>query len=61
MKLNSTSKLLAEGAIKTSSRVKVMWLTRFRGYNVDRVIKHPKHYTFGRLSYDTTYILKRTD
>ena len=61
MKFISTSKILARGAIKTSSRIRVVWLTRFRGYNIERIIRHPKHYTLGRLVYDKSWILKPSD
>lgn len=39
--------------------MKMLYLTWFRGYDVDRVITHPKHYSLGRLVYDKSWILRR--
>jgi hypothetical protein len=43
--------------IKTSSRLRKAWLS-FRGYSVVRRVKTPKGYSLGRLTYETSWVLK---
>ena len=46
------------GCVRCTSRVKVMWLTRVRGYAIVRVTKLPKPGLFGRLQYDHAWLLR---
>lgn len=45
-------------AIKTRSRVRAWWLSTFRGYNIESVRRVPKVASFGRIVYDSIWILK---
>ncbi len=40
-----------------------MWLSAFRGFEVERKVQTPKGYSFGRLTYKTSWVLrpKRTE
>ncbi len=53
----STSQIVKSGRVKTSSIIYKMWLSRFRGFEVERKIQTPKGYTFGRLTYKTSWVL----
>lgn len=51
-----------EGTIRTSRRLRVFWLTRFRGYKVSSLHRLPKESTFGELYYKNSWVLvKRSD
>lgn len=53
----STSQIVKSGRVKTSSVIYKMWLSKFRGFEVERKIQTPKGYTFGRLIYKTSWVL----
>lgn len=53
----STSQLMRRGRVKTSSRLRMAWLT-FRGWTVEKKVHTPKGYSFGRLTYKTSWVLK---
>lgn len=53
----STSQIVKSGRVKTSSIIYKMWLSKFRGFEVERKIQTPKGYTFGRLIYKTSWVL----
>lgn len=54
----STSQLMRRGRIKTSSRIRVFWLSTIRGWEVEKKVQTPQGYSFGRLTYKTSWILK---
>ena len=53
----STSQLMERGLVKTSSRMKVIWLS-LKGYTVEKKMQTPKGYSMGRLTYRTSWVLK---
>lgn len=57
----STSQIVRSGRIKTSSRLYRFWLSTFRGYAVEKRVQTPKGYSMGRLTYTTSWVLKRKD
>ena len=58
----STSQLMERGLIKTSSRVKMIWLSAVKGYEVEKQMQTPKGYSMGRLTYRTSWVMKpKTD
>ncbi len=54
----STSQIVQSGRVKTSSAIYKFWLSKFRGFTIERKIQTPQKYAFGRLSYKTSWILK---
>lgn len=54
----STSRIVKSGRVKTSSVFYRIWLSKFRGFVVERKIQTPKGYTFGRLTYKTSWVLR---
>ena len=54
----STSQIVRSGRVKTSSRLYKAWLSTFRGFVVERKIQTPKGYSFGRLTYKTSWVLR---
>lgn len=54
----STSQLMERGLIKTSSRMKMIWLSAVKGYEVHKRMQTPKGYSMGRLTYKTSWVLK---
>ena len=54
----STSRIVKSGRVKTSSVLYRIWLSKFRGFVVERKIQTPKGYTFGRLTYKTSWVLR---
>jgi len=54
----STSQIVKSGRVKTSSRIYKTWLSTFRGFKVERKIQTPKGYSFGRLTYKTSWVLR---
>ena len=54
----STSQIVRSGRVKTSSRAYKTWLTVFRGFIVERKVQTPRGYTFGRLTYKTSWVLR---
>ena len=54
----STSRIVKSGRVKTSSRIYMTWLSTFRGFVVERKVQTPKGYSFGRLTYKTSWILR---
>ncbi|MEK7793491.1 MAG: hypothetical protein AAB353_03130 [Candidatus Hydrogenedentota bacterium] len=59
--MDSTTKLLKRGRVKTSSYMYKSWLSLVRGYVVERMVTTPKGYSLGRLTYQRSWILKRRD
>ena len=57
----STSQLMRRGRVKTSSRVKTFWLSRIRGWIIEKRVQTPQGYSFGRLTYKTSWVLKPKD
>ncbi len=57
---DDTSVLLQQGRIKTSSRIRKMWLS-FRGYKVEKRVQIPLGYSLGRLTYRTSWVLRPVD
>lgn len=55
----NTSQIIRSGRIKTSSRFYRFWLSTFRGWAVERRVQTPKGYTLGRLTYKTSWVLRR--
>lgn len=53
----TTSQIVLRGRIKTSSRLYKTWLSVFRGFVVEKRIQTPKGYSFGRLTYRTSWIM----
>ena len=58
MKFINTSWVISQGQVKTSSRFRKWWLTRFRGYTVAETIIHPNRMIMGKLLYTKTWVLK---
>ena len=58
MRFLDTSALVRGRNIKTASRLQKWWLTTFRGFEVEQVMKHPHHYLLGRLTYRQTWVLR---
>jgi hypothetical protein len=58
MEFINSSALLKPGYIKTSSKIYMFWMTKFRGYQIMQVIQHPKKYSLGRLVYERTWVLR---
>ena len=54
----STSQIVKSGRVKTSSITYRLWLSTFRGFVVERTIRTPKSYSFGRLTYKTSWVLR---
>ena len=54
----STSQIIRSGRVKTSSLMYKIWLSTFRGFVVERKIQTPKGYSFGRLTYKTSWVLR---
>lgn len=48
---------MERGLVKTSSRMKVIWLS-LKGYTVEKRMQTPKGYSMGRLTYKTSWVLK---
>ena len=61
MKLVDSGAMVEPGAIKTSSRWKMWWLTNVKRYSIVSVVTHPKKYSMGRLVYEKTWILKKSE
>ncbi len=57
---DDTSEILRQGRIKTSSRIRKIWLS-FRGYKVEKRVQTPMGYSLGRLTYRTSWVLRRMD
>jgi hypothetical protein len=57
----STSQLMRRGRIKTSNRVYLFWLSVIRGWIVEKKVQTPQGYSFGRLTYKTSWVLKPKD
>ena len=57
----TTTQLHKRGRIKTSSRVQAFWLSKARGFMVERRLRTPIGYSFGKLTYKTVWILKPRD
>lgn len=55
----NTSQIVKSGRIKTSSRFYRIWLSTFRGWAVEKRVQTPKGYSLGRLTYKTSWVLKR--
>lgn len=55
----STSQIIKKGMVKTSSSFQRVWLGVFRGYTVEKKIQTPKGYSLGRLTYQTSWVMKR--
>lgn len=53
-----TSAILAPGHVKTSSWTQMWWLTAIKGYQVEKVMRFPKHYRMGRLVYGQSWVLR---
>ncbi len=43
--------------VKTSSRLRKIWLTTFRGYSLESTRQHPKQNAFGEIYYKAEYSL----
>ncbi len=54
----TTTQLHKRGRIKTSSRLRAIWLCKARGFTVERRLRTPIGYSFGKLTYITVWILK---
>jgi len=54
----STSQLMRRGRVKTSSRLYKSWLSVIRGWTVEKKVQTPKGYSFGRLTYKTSWVMK---
>lgn len=54
----TTTQLNKRGRIKTSSHIKAFWLSRVKGFTVERRLRTPIGYSFGKLTYKTVWILK---
>ena len=50
-----------EGTVKTHSRVHAWWLTKCRGYRLERLEESPNSISFGQVVYKRTWWLKRDD
>lgn len=57
----STTQLQRRGRIKTTSRIQALWLSKARGFMVERRLRTPVGYSFGKLNYKTVWILKPKD
>lgn len=57
----STSQILSSGRVKTSSSMYKFWLSKFRGFKVEKRVQTPKGYTLGRLTYKTSWVLRPKD
>lgn len=55
----TTSQILMSGRVKTSSRLYMTWLSSVRGFKIEKKVQTPKGYSFGRLTYKTSWILRR--
>ncbi len=53
----STSQLMRRGRVKTSNRLYLLWLS-VRGWTVEKKVQTPQGYSFGRLTYKTSWVLK---
>ena len=58
MSLLDSSAILAPGRVKTSSWAQMWWLTTFRRFEVERVMRFPKRYRMGRLVYGQSWVLR---
>lgn len=56
--LDDADQLLREGRVKTSSKLRMAWLSTFRGYKVETRTQTPMGYSLGRLQYKTSWVLK---
>lgn len=54
----SSSLIADRGCVKTGSWLRMRYLTRFKGYTVDRVVEQPSEYAFGRLRYCKKWVLR---
>ena len=54
----STSQLMKRGRIKTSNRLYLFWLSNIRGWKVEKKVQTPQGYSFGRLTYKTSWVLR---
>ena len=54
----TTTQLNKRGRIKTSSHLRAIWLSKARGFTVERRLRTPIGYSFGKLTYMTVWILK---
>lgn len=57
----STSQLMRRGRVKTSNRFYKFWLSTFRGWVIEKRVQTPHGYSFGRLTYKTSWVLKPKD
>jgi len=46
-----------QGEIRTTSRFRVWWLCTFRGYTVKSRSRTPRAILFGRVQYNTEWVL----
>lgn len=54
----TTSQIMLSGRVKTSSRMYKAWLSTVRGFKVEKKVQTPKGYSFGRLTYKTSWIMR---
>ena len=54
----TTTQLQKRGRVKTTSRLQAMWLSKTKGFIIERRLRTPVGYSFGKLNYKTVYILK---
>lgn len=62
MKFLSSHWLMAHGYLKTSSRLRKLWLTKVKGYRIATAVQSPKKNFLGRrIAYSTIWVLKPAD
>jgi hypothetical protein len=52
---------MRRGRVKTSNRAYLFWLSVIRGWTVEKKVQTPQGYSFGRLTYKTSWVLKPKD
>lgn len=57
----STTQLQRRGRVKTTSRLQAWWLSKAKGFLIERRLRTPVGYSFGKLNYKTVWILKPKD
>lgn len=58
MKFLSSSGLMGNGCVMTTSRLRKWWLTTVRGHSVERVVRQPDRYFLGKLHYTEKWVLR---
>jgi hypothetical protein len=53
-----TSGLIGKDGVRTTSWLRMWWLTKIKGFQISNMMEHPTRYSFGKLVFQRVWILK---